>query len=198
MSTGLSHVQAPSGAYFHASGDDVPDAIAPLFEVILRAGQRGAHGAAVSRGLVAYWQALSRVEREQRAGLLSLVRDAVRRGGTSPRAWTCIALGDPDFDIVREATAGYLGAPAASVERRGQCVADVIDWITRALPLNRAAAFAALLDLNDALLLEQLAGFRGRLSRAEAAAVWAAFAGTPSPAIGEFIAQWCGEEGVPG
>jgi hypothetical protein len=163
-----------------------------LVEAISAAGQRGAHALAVSRALMAYWHALPRVDRGQRAGLLVQVREAVKRGTTTARAWTCVALGDPDFAIVREATLGYLGTPPVSLERREQSVAEVLDWIVRELPLNRAAAFTALVDLNDGAVLERLAGFRGRLTHAEAAAVWAGCAGADSTAIREFIAEWRG------
>jgi hypothetical protein len=79
------------------------------------------------------------------------------------------------------------------VERREQCVTDVVDWIVRELPLNRAAAFTALLDLNDAVVIERLAGLRGRLSIAETTAVCAIFRETANPAIREFITQWRSE-----
>jgi hypothetical protein len=190
VSLGNLQVVTQSGAVFHEAGNAGPGLPASLFDSISAAGQRGAQPPAVSQALVAYWLALQQADREQRAALLPLVRDAIRRGATTPRAWLCIALGDPDFQLVRDATAGYLGAPAVSVERRGQCVIDVVDWIVRELPLNRAAAFAALVDLNDAVVLEQLTGLRGRLSVEETSTVWAIFEATASPAIGEFIAQW--------
>jgi len=191
VSIGISQVPAHSRAAFIDAADAArPDPATPVFEKISAAGQRGAHGLAVSHALVAYWHALPRFDRDQRAGLLAQVRDSVKRGTTTVRAWTCIALGDPDFRIVREATLGYLGTAPVSLERREQSVTDVLDWIVRELPLNRAAAFAALVDLNDGAVLEQLAGFRGRLNDAEAAAVWAACEDTTSLAIREFIAEW--------
>ena len=194
MSIGISQVVAQTGAFLQEAGNACPGVAAGLIDSISAAGQRGAPPPAVSRALVAYWHALPRMDQGQRAALLPLLRDAIRRGATTPRAWACIALGDPDFHLVREATAGYLGTPAVSVERREQCVADVVDWITRELPLNRVAAFAALLDLNDAAVLERLVGLRGRLSVAEASTVWASCAGTASPAVREFIAQWRSDE----
>lgn len=191
MSICISQVPARSGAdVSDAAGAARPDPATPVFEKISAAGQRGAHGLAVSHALLAYWHTLPRIDRGQRERLLAKVRDSVRRGSTTVRAWTCIALGDPDFQIVREATLGYLGTPPVSVERREQSVADVLDWIVRELPLNRAAAFAALVDLNDGAVLERLAGFRGRLTHAEAEAVWAACEQTPGQAIREFIAEW--------
>jgi hypothetical protein len=186
-----SPVPAQSGAaLFDAAGAAWPDPATPVFERIQAAGQRGVHGLAVSRALMAYWHALPRIDRQQRAALVAQVREAVRRGTTTARAWTCIALGDPDFEIVREATLGYLGTAPVSLERREQSVADVLDWIGRELPLNRAAAFTALVELNDAAVLEALAGVRGRLTDVEAAAVWAACAGTACLAVREFVAEW--------
>lgn len=195
MSIGISQVQAPSRAAFTGEAGTVSGAIGTLFDLVSAAGQRGAPALAVSRALVAYWRALPSAGRAERAGLLPLLREAVRRGATTSRAWTCVALGDPDFAIVREATLGYLGAPAVSLERREQCVSDVLDWIVRGLALDRAAAFAALVDLNDAVVLERLAGYRGRLSLDEAAGVWRAHAGTTSPVVREFVEQWrCDEQ----
>ncbi len=189
MNIGILQVPAQAGAASHDTAG-WPDPTARLLALIGAAGHRDAPVAAVSHALVAYWCALPRVDRQRRAVLVAQVRDSIKRGTTTARAWTCVALGDPDFRIVREATLAYLGTPPVSLERRERSVADVLDWIARELPLNRAAAFAALVDLNDVAVLEQAAGYRGRLSHIEAEAVWSACAGTASQAIQEFIADW--------
>jgi hypothetical protein len=191
VNIGILQVPAQAGAAFPETAGRA-DPTARVLALIGAAGQRDAPVAAVSHALVAYWCALPRVDRDRRALLVAQVRDSIKRGATTPRAWTCVALGDTDFRIVREATLAYLGTPPVSVERRERSVADVLDWIARELPLNRAAAFAALLDLNDAAVLEQAAGYRGRLSHTEAAAVWAACAGSAGQAVEEFIAEWRG------
>ena len=85
---------------------------------------------------------------------------------------------------------GYLGGTPVSVERSEIAADDALEWIRRGLALNRVAVFVALLQLGDVTINERLAGLRGRLNAAEAAAVWCAFAdcdGTPS---GDFIAEW--------
>ena len=191
MNIGVSQVPAQTGAAFpDSAGATRPDPTSQVLALVRAAGQRDAPVPAVSQALLAYWCALPRLDRTQRGVLVAQLRDAIKRGATTAHAWTCVALGDPDFRIVREATRGYLGTPAVSVERRGLSVAAVLDWIARELPLNRAAAFTALVDLNDVAVLEQLSGIRGRLSHTEAETVWTACAGTTSQAINEFIAEW--------
>ncbi|HEX9206908.1 MAG TPA: hypothetical protein VF851_01645 [Steroidobacteraceae bacterium] len=191
MSSGISQVSVRSLAGSTGESGALQSAQAPsILETIGSCCQRGAPRPALANALVAYWLWLPRAGLGQRRELVAQVRDAVRRGTTTARAWACVALGDPDFAIVREATLGYLGTTPVSLDRREQAVADVLDWIVRELPLNRAAAFTALVDLDDPAVLERLAGCRGRLSGAEAQAVWTACASTPGSAIDEFITDW--------
>jgi hypothetical protein len=105
-------------------------------------------------------------------------------------AWLTIALGETDPGLVREAVLGYLGGTPVSIERRELVAGDALDWIRRGLALNRVAVFVALLQLGDVTINERLAGLRGRLNEAEAAAVWCAFADSDGTPSGDFIAEW--------
>jgi hypothetical protein len=118
------------------------------------------------------------------------LRAAVRRGETTSRAWLPVAVGEMDSELVREAVLGYLGGTPVSIERRELAAGDALEWIRRGLALNRVAVFVALLQLGDVTINEQLAALRGRLTEAEAAAIWCAFVdydGTPGA---DFIAEW--------
>ena len=168
---------------------DVP-AHRALLRALILAGARGATPAAVTAALMRYWQELRSASVTQRSRVVAELHAAVRRGETTSRAWLPVAVGETDPGLVREAVLGYLGGTPVSIERRELAAGDALDWIRRGLALNRVAVFVALLQLGDATINERLAGLRGRLNEAEAAAVWCAFAdcdGTPS---GDFIAEW--------
>jgi hypothetical protein len=144
----------------------------------------------LTNALQAWWRLLSLADATARAAVSDHVRRAVRNGDTSLRAWVPIALGEFDFALTESAVLGYLGTGPVSVERRAQAVADVLDWIRRDLPLNRAAAFAALLSLHDESVDAALAGLRGRLGTQESAAVWQRLAGDRREETRQFIAEW--------
>lgn len=161
-----------------------------LLRALILAGARGAAPAAVTAALMRYWQELRLASVTQRRWVVEELRAAVRRGETTARAWLPVAVGETDPGLVHEAVLGYLGATPVSIQRRELAVGDALEWIRRGLVLNRVAVFVALLQLRDVTINERLAGLRGRLSEAEATAVWSAFAdcdGTPS---GDFIAEW--------
>ncbi len=161
-----------------------------LLRALLVAGARGAAPALTTAALLHYWRELRLASVTQRRWVVAELRAAVRRGETTARAWLPVALGETDPALVREAVLGYLGGAPVSIERRERAAGDALDWIRRGLALNRVAVFVALLQLGDAAINERLAGLRGRLTAAEAAAVWCEFGdcdGTPS---GDFIAEW--------
>ncbi len=161
-----------------------------LLRALILAGARGAAPAAVTAALMRYWQELRLASVTQRRWVVAELRAAVRRGETTSRAWLPVAVGETDPGLVCEAVLGSLGGTPVSIERRELAVGDALEWIRRGLALNRVAVFVALLQLGDVTINERLAGLRGRLNEAEAAAVWCAFAdcdGTPS---GDFIAEW--------
>jgi hypothetical protein len=97
--------------------------------------------------LACYWHELPHFPTHARAQLFQRVRDRVRRGDLGESACVTFALADPSAAIVTAATAEYIGARPASIERRAARVAAAIDWIRRALAINRAAVFATLLAL---------------------------------------------------
>lgn len=161
-----------------------------LLRALILAGARGAVPAAVTAALMRYWQELRLASVTQRRWVIAELRAAVRRGETTSRAWLPVAVGETDPELVREAVLGYLGGAPVSIERREIAVGDALDWIRRGLALNRVAVFVALLQLGDVTINERLAGLRGRLNGAEAAAVWCAFADCDDTPSGDFIAEW--------
>jgi hypothetical protein len=161
-----------------------------LLRALILAGARGAVPAAVTAALMRYWQELRLASVTQRRWVIAELRAAVRRGETTSRAWLPVAVGETDPELVREAVLGYLGGTPVSIERREIAVGDALDWIRRGLALNRVAVFVALLQLGDVTIHERLAGLRGRLNGAEAAAVWCAFADCDDTPSGDFIAEW--------
>jgi hypothetical protein len=168
------------------------DAATPraLLRALILAGTRAAEPAAVTAALMRYWQEIRSASVTQRRWVGAELRAAVRRGETTSRAWLPVAVGEMDPELVREAVLGYLGSTPVSIERRELAAGDVLDWIRRGLALNRVAVFVALLQLGDVTLNERLAALRGRLTDAEAAAVWCALVecdGTPGA---DFIAEW--------
>ena len=161
-----------------------------LLCALILAGARGAAPAAVTAALMRYWQELRLASVTQRRWVIAELHAAVRRGETTSRAWLPVAVGETDPGLVREAVLGYLGGTPVSIERRELALGDALDWIRRGLALNRVAVFVALLQLGDVTINERLAGLRGRLNDAEAAAVWRAFADCDGTPGGDFIAEW--------
>jgi hypothetical protein len=168
------------------------DALEHVFAALHACGRRGATHQALTLALMKYWQCLANSTAQQRRSLAERLRAAIRAGETTPRAWIPVALGDHDSAIVREAVLGYLGRAPVSVERREHAVADALEWIRRDLSLNRVAVFVTLLQQQDVTLNERLACLRGRLSDAQANAVWSALAASDDAATREFIAEWRG------
>ena len=161
-----------------------------LLRALILAGARSAAPAAVTAALMRYWQELRLASVTQRRWVVAELRAAVRRGETTSRAWLPVAVGETDPGLVREAVLGYLGGTPVSIERRELAAGDALDWIRRGLALNRVAVFVALLRLGDVTINERLAGLRGRLNGAEAAAVWCEFADRDGTPGGDFIAEW--------
>lgn len=168
------------------------DAATPraLLRALILAGTRAAEPAAVTAALMRYWQEIRSASVTQRRWVGAELRAAVRRGETTSRAWLPVAVGEMDPELVREAVLGYLGGTPVSIERRELAAGDVLDWIRRGLALNRVAVFVALLQLGDVTLNERLAALRGRLTDAEAAAVWCAFVDCDGTPGADFIAEW--------
>ena len=161
-----------------------------LLSALAGFGRRGADRV-MTPTLVAYWAHLTRSTPVQRMRLLDDLRGLIRAGDTTARAWAVVALGDHDFEIVRDAVLGFLGG-VASVDRRAQATEEAIDWIRRGLSLNCAAVFAALLARADESTVERLTGLRSRMSREEADAIWRACASVESEPTRTFVAEWRG------
>jgi hypothetical protein len=125
-----------------------------------------------------------------RAQLFQRVRNRVRRGELAEGACVTFALADPSADIVAAATAEYIGARPSSIERRAARVAAAIDWIRRALAINRAAVFATLLALHDEAVDSGLRGVCLLLDHREAAAVRLQLAHDTAPSVARFLQDW--------
>jgi hypothetical protein len=190
MSTQKPNAAAPSAG--HGAVAATGTALDHVLAALLACGRRGVMQQALTPALMMYWQCLAYSTVQQRRAVAERLHAAIRAGATTPRAWIPVALGDYDSTIVREAVLGYLGGAPVSIERRAHAVAGAFEWIRRDLSLNRVAVFVTLLQQQDAMLNERLAGLRGRLSDAEATQVWSAFAACEDALTREFIAEWQG------
>jgi hypothetical protein len=154
-------------------------------------GRRGAAPALVGQALADYWRLVAVTGIDARRALLRALREDIAAGHTTERACVPVALGDPEFDLVRDATRAYLGGWPASVDRRAQVVDEVVDWIVRGLALHPAALVCALLDGADAACLEQLERVRRRLDIRTTEAVFAAFRnGEIGAEVATFLEEW--------
>jgi hypothetical protein len=157
---------------------------------LVDAGVRHAPHAASTHALRHYWSLLHTSTREERAALHAGLRERVRNGATTHRAWQAAVLGETDGTLVMAAVDEYLGGTPVSVAKRTAAIMDVIDWIRRALPLRRSAVYAALVDQGDDAILGELRRLRGLLSRHEAEEVWVLSAECRRAAACEFLADW--------
>lgn len=171
-----------------SSQPGVPEARAQALETILLHTRQDSRD--TMPALVAWWRLLANSGPAARGDLLEQLRQRVRRGAATPRAFLPAALGDSDASLVIAATAGYLGAGPVSVEWRARAVDDALDWIRRGLALNAAGVFVALLRLQDEEIHVRLRGLRGRLDVAQRATVWSCCAADACEATQEFLADW--------
>lgn len=173
---------------FDVCGHD--DGATAMLRHLVASGLKDAAADATGRALCDYWGWLRAADRDRRHALAGRLRQAVEQGRTGLRAWVPVILGDTDFELVRAAARAYVDARPVSLEQLERRVADTLDWIRRGLALNRAAVFVALLETADETLLPRLAGLRGRMSAAEAQAVWQACAGLHDDATRGFLDEW--------
>jgi len=176
----------------HASTATRPhprESVATL-EALAAAGQRHADRVTSARALRHYWSLLHACTRDEREHVHAGLRDRVRSGATTHRAWLPVALGETDDALVMAAVIEYLGAAPISVTRRVAAVADVLDWIRRSLPLRRGAVYAALLAHVDAACFDDLRRLRGSLSRDEARVAWESCASCDDVVVRESIEDW--------
>jgi hypothetical protein len=140
--------------------------------------------------LTRYWHELPHCPTHVRAQLFQRVRDRVRCGDLGEGACVAFALADPSADIVAAATAEYVGARPSSIERRAARVAAALDWIRRALAINRAAVFATLLGLHDEAVATALRSLCLLLDHRETVAVRLQLANDTTPAVARFLQEW--------
>ncbi len=160
-----------------------------LLASLLASGSRTAGPGDTGRALTRYWTWLRHADAARRTTFCVALGHALEQGGSTPRAWVPVILGDHDFRIVHAATLAYLRARPASVDRLQRRVTDALDWIRRGLALERAAVFAALLELADDDVLARLRALRGALRPDETARVWQ-YAVLPDDATRAFLDEW--------
>lgn len=167
---------------------DPCDAMATRLRV---AGRRGAAPTLIGEALASYWPLVALTDSASRARVLRGLHDEIADGRTTARACVPVALGDPDFEVARDATLVYVGGWPASVDRRSHVVDEVLDWIVRGLALNRAALACALLERADATCVQRLGCLRGRLEAREADVVFAALRDRELDGeVATFVEEW--------
>jgi hypothetical protein len=144
-----------------------------------------------THALVDYWHELPSLSAAERRRALEAAARAVRAGHRPASVLLPAALGDPDSDIVRRATAHYVSAcGASSADGRLRAIEEAAEWIRRDLALNRVAVFLALFDLGDPTADERLVPLRLKLSEGETALVWRALEADGSRRAREFLGDW--------
>ncbi|MCU0232379.1 MAG: hypothetical protein MUC67_13600 [Acidobacteria bacterium] len=144
-----------------------------------------------THALVDYWHELPSLSSADRRRALEAAARAVRAGLRPASALLPAALGDPDGDVVRRATAHYVSSfGAASADGRLRAIEEASEWIRRGLALNRAAVFLALFDLGDPAADARLAPLRLTLPEADAAIIWREIEADRSRRAREFLADW--------
>jgi hypothetical protein len=167
-----------------------PPVAAQALVQMVRCGRRDAPRTALGGALMAYWGCVRMLSLPERRDLCLALREAVRRGDTTVRAWLPVVLGEPCAVQVRDAACAYLNAAPASLEHRAAVIDEACDWIRRDLCLSPAGVFAALLASADQSLLERIAPLRWRLDGRQRAAVFELTAGICDAAAREFLDDW--------
>jgi hypothetical protein len=163
---------------------------AQLLVQLVRCGRRDAARTALMGALCSYWGCVREMTLPERRELCQALREAIRRGDTTVRAWLPIVLGEPCPTLVRDAAFAYVAAAPASLEHKLAAIDDACDWILRDLGLSKAGIFAALLVAADPALLERIASLRWRLDARQRAIVLELTTGVSEPAVRELLDDW--------
>jgi hypothetical protein len=183
------NLQAAAAVQWDSSAVASPTAAHALAQMV-RGGRRDAPRTALNGALVVYWGCVRSLALPQRHELCKALREAIRRGDTTVRAWLPIVLGEPCPALVRDAALAYVAAAPASLEQKLAAIDDACDWIRRDLGLSKAGIFAALLVAADPALLERIASLRWRLDARQRAVVFELTAGVSEPAVRELLDDW--------
>jgi hypothetical protein len=144
-----------------------------------------------THALVDYWHELPSLSPAERRRALEATTRAVRAGSKPASALLPAALGDPDGDVVRRATAHYVAScGAVSADGRLHAIEEAAEWIRRSLALNRAAVFLALFDLDDPAADPRLAQLRLTLSESDTAFICRELEVDGSRRAREFLVDW--------
>jgi hypothetical protein len=163
---------------------------AQMLAQMVRCGRRDAPRTALMSALCSYWGCVREMTLPERRELCQALREAIRRGDTTMRAWLPVVLGEPCPELVRDAAFAYVAAAPASLEQKLAAIDDACDWIRRDLGLSTAGVFAALLASADPALLERIASLRWRLDARQRAVVFELTAGVSEPAVRELLDEW--------
>jgi hypothetical protein len=169
-------------------------AVAPVAAQMLvhmvRCGRRDAPRTALMGALCSYWSCVRGTTLPERRELCQALREAIRRGDTTVRAWLPVVLGEPCPVLVRDAALAYVTAAPTGLEQKLAAIDDACDWIRRDLGLSKAGIFAALLAAADRDLLERIASLRWRLDARQQEVVFELTAGVGEPAVRELLDGW--------
>jgi hypothetical protein len=163
---------------------------AQMLVQMVRCGRRDAARTALMGALRSYWGCVREMTLPERRELCQALREAIRRGDTTVRAWLPIVLGEPCPALVRDAAFAYVAAAPASLEHKLAAIDDACDWIRRDLSLSKAGIFAALLAAADPALLERVASLRWQLDARQRAVVLELTTGVSEPAVRELLDDW--------
>jgi hypothetical protein len=167
----------------------VPAAAHALAQMV-RCGRRDAPRTALTGALVGYWGCVRSLALPERRELCQALREAIRRGDTTVRAWLPVVLGEPCPALVRDAALAYVSASPAGLEQKLAAIDDACDWIRRDLGLSAGGIFAALLAAADPALLERIASLRWCLDARQRAVVFELTAAVSEPAVRELLDDW--------
>jgi hypothetical protein len=165
-------------------------AAAQVLAQMVRCGRRDAPRTALMGALYSYWGCVRELTLPERRELCQSLRESIRRGDTTVRAWLPVVLGEPCPVLVRDAALAYVAVAPASLGQKLAAIDDACDWIRRDLALSAAGIFAALLASVDPPLLGRISSLRWRLDARQRAAVIDLTAGISEPAVRELLDDW--------
>ncbi len=163
---------------------------AQMLAQMVRCGRPDAPRTALMGALYSYWGCVRELTLPERRELCQSLRESIRRGDTTVRAWLPVVLGEPCPALVRDAALAYVAVAPAGLGQKLAAIDDACDWIRRDLALSAAGIFAALLASVDPPLLGRISSLRWRLDARQRAAVIDLTAGISEPAVRELLDDW--------
>jgi hypothetical protein len=181
-------LQAATAIQWDSSADS--PVAAQMLAQMVRCGRRDAPRTALMGALCSYWGCVRELTLPERRELSQALREAIRRGDTTVRAWLPVVLGEPCPVLVRDAALACVAVAPAGLEQKQAAFDEACDWIRRDLGLSKAGIFAALLASADPALLERIAPLRWRLDARQRSVVFELTAGVSEHAVRELLDDW--------